>query len=106
MYHLLGIPEQDGQTISTQHLMSPQQLPSPLKEHVWCCFMLQEIATLLNNQITTDKLHEVLQHCSDSKVKPSLFDIKFEVYKLKSSSLVRIYRRYCRNIHLIQMNSG
>ena len=73
MYHLLGIPEQDGQTISTQHLMSPQQLPSPLKEHVWCCFMLQEIATLLNNQITTDKLHEVLQHCSDSKVKPSLF---------------------------------
>lgn len=80
IYTLLGITQNNSQTISTKDLMSPKQLASPLKEHVWCFFMLNEIMTMLYNQITTERLEDVLYFCSHSNISPNLFSYTQDDY--------------------------
>ncbi len=75
IYTLLGItsPESGVQnpTLTQAQLLNPQQLASPLKEQIWCTFLLKEVLSMLSGAITIQNLDQVLTAASG--ITPTFF---------------------------------
>lgn len=80
IYTLLGIKNNNTSTISTSSLLTPKQLATPLKEQVWCFFMLNELLTMFYGLITPDSIENVLQYCSKSNLQPTIFPYSVSDY--------------------------
>lgn len=80
IYTLLGIQKNNTATITAQELLTPKQLASPLKEHVWCFFMLNELLTMFYGIITPDTLDNVLTYCSQDNLQPLVFPYTAQDY--------------------------
>lgn len=80
IYELLGIKKEQSTTISAQQLLSPKRFTSPLKEQIWCFFMLNEVLTMLYGIMTPDRLEDVLTYCSQSTVAPIIFPYTLDDY--------------------------
>ncbi|MBI2353334.1 hypothetical protein HYV11_03795 [Candidatus Dependentiae bacterium] len=77
---LLGIKEEKGQPLSTEQLLSPKQLMSPLKEQVWCYFMFHEVLMMLYGTMVSSRLEDVLNFCSNSVLVPNPFPYSIQEY--------------------------
>lgn len=73
IYHLLGIKKEKSSIISAQQLLSPKQFTSPIKEQIWCFFMINEVLTMFYGLMTPEKLEDVLTYCSQSSIAPTIF---------------------------------
>lgn len=80
IYTLLGIPSNNNSTITTKSLLTPKQLTSPLKEHVWCFFMLNELLTMFYGLITPDSIEDILTYCSQDNLQPIIFPYSIDDY--------------------------
>lgn len=80
IYTLLGVSDSSNPTISTQSLLTPKQLTSPLKEHVWCFFMLNELLTMFYGLITPDSIENILTYCSQDNLQPKIFPYSIDDY--------------------------
>ena len=71
-----------NQEISDLDFLGGRHLISPLKEQVWCYYMIYEASGQLTSFLTQDNLAEVLDVCSKTKLQPNIFPYKPEDYVL------------------------
>jgi hypothetical protein len=69
-----------GQNINSKDLLSSPQMVSPLKDYVFCYFLLYELYGQLTSFMTLDNLDKVISICSTSKLKPNIFPYTDEQY--------------------------
>lgn len=75
-----GLPA--GSTITNSNLLTGQQLASPLKEHVWCYYMLYEASGQLTSFLNAQNLQLTLDVCSESPLYPNIFPYRPDDYVL------------------------
>ncbi len=80
MHFALGVKA--GEQIQSSDFLNGRQLASPLKEQVWCYYMLYEASGQLTSSLTQDNLSKVLQICSASSLQPNIFPYKIQDYVL------------------------
>lgn len=76
----LGV--EPNQEISDIDFLSGRQLISPLKEQVWCYYMIYEASGQLTSFLTQQNLAKVLDICSNVVLQPNIFPYKQEDYVL------------------------
>lgn len=69
-------------TITDADFLGGQQLISPLKEQVWCYYMIYEASGQLTSFLTQDNLGQVLDTCSTNVLQPNIFPYKPQDYVL------------------------
>jgi hypothetical protein len=72
---LMGTREKinSGKELEHKDLMSAPQMVSPLKDYVFCYFLLYELYGQLTSFITIDNLDQVISICSSSNLQPNIF---------------------------------
>ena len=80
IYQLLGIKKDNNATIMTKELLKPIQLESPLKEQVWCYFMLNELLTMFYGIMKPETIENVLTSFSTDNLIPKVFPYTIDDY--------------------------
>lgn len=79
----LGVqPDPQDNLIPNEQLLAGLKLTSPLKEQVWCYYMLYEASGQMTSFMTAQNLKKVLQICSNSELIPNIFPYVVDDYVL------------------------
>ncbi len=76
----LGV--ESDKAVSNADFLNGRQLPSPLKEQVWCYYMIYEASGQLTSFLTAQNLDDVLNLCSTASLQPNIFPYKPQDYVL------------------------
>ncbi|MBP6892468.1 hypothetical protein KBB68_02705 [Candidatus Babeliales bacterium] len=69
-------------TLTDANFLGGRQLISPLKEQIWCYYMIYEASGQLTSFLNQQNLDKVLQICSSTKLQPNIFPYKPQDYVL------------------------
>jgi len=89
LHHMMGTRQKvrNSESLNPQDFMSAPQMISPLKDYVFCYFLLYELYGQLTSFMTIDNLDTVISICSSSNLQPNIFPYTDNDYVLISELL-------------------
>ncbi|MBP7854533.1 hypothetical protein KAZ82_01190, partial [Candidatus Babeliales bacterium] len=99
---MFAIPATQKGAVANTQLISAKKLVSPIKEYIWCYYLLYQAAGHITSFINQQNLDIVLQKCAQSKLMPNIFPYQLNDYVLLDellSAKSKIEDTHTQSIH-------